>query len=116
MFVDRARCWIFAPDYGGRLVGAIASGVVGLYVGIDANKETVEANRRLASDLGFSDKAILIHDAAEDVQPSEIGDGFDVCFTSPPYFAKRFIRLKVHNRAIGTLHPRAGGRDSYCPQ
>src|SRR5439155_25494652 len=63
--------------YGGRLVGAIASGVVGLYVGIDANRETVESNRRLANNLAFSDKTKLIHAAAEDVKPSEIGDGFD---------------------------------------
>jgi 16S rRNA G966 N2-methylase RsmD len=74
--------------YGGRLVGAIASGTVGMYVGIDACKETVEANRRLAADLGFSDRTLLIHAACEDVKPSQIGDDFDLCFTSPPYFCK----------------------------
>ena len=77
-----------STGYGGRLVGAIASGAVGMYVGIDANRETVEANRRLAADLGFSDRTLLIHAAAEDVQPSQIGDGFDLAFTSPPYFRK----------------------------
>jgi 16S rRNA G966 N2-methylase RsmD len=59
-----------------------------MYVGIDANRETVETNRRLANDLGFSDKTKVIHAAAEDVKLSEIGDGFDLCFTSPPYFRK----------------------------
>ena len=59
-----------------------------MYVGIDANRETVEANRRLAADLGFSDRTILIHGACEDLQPSHIGDGFDLSFTSPPYFRR----------------------------
>jgi hypothetical protein len=74
--------------YGGRLVGAIASGALAMYVGIGANIETVEANRRLAADLGFSEKMNLIHAACEDVQLSDIDSGFDLSSTSPPYFCK----------------------------
>ena len=102
--------------YGGRLVGAIASGAVGMYIGIDACKETVEGNRRLAADLGFSDKTLLIHAACEDVLPLDIGDGFDLCLHRRRIIEKKFTRTKACNPATDTPPPEAGGTVFCCPR
>ena len=47
-------------------------------------------------DLGFVDKTNLIHAAAEDIEPSQSGDGFDLCFMSPPYFRKEIYSDESH--------------------
>lgn len=77
-----------STGYGGRLVGAIASGVVSLYIGIDPNKPTHEGNERMAQELGFAEKIELYNLPAEDVDPEAVRGRCDFAFTSPPYFAK----------------------------
>lgn len=93
-----------STGYGGRLVGAIASTVVGHYVGIDPNTPTVAGNRELLKYLGREDFATLIELPAEDVktwsgskkkrmgdsQPVDtvLEESCDFAFTSPPYFRK----------------------------
>lgn len=83
-----------STGYGGRLIGAIASGVVKHYLGIDPNKETHKSNLRMAKDLGFADRVTLWNRPAEDVSPTDtvlsyyVEEGIDFAFTSPPYFAK----------------------------
>lgn len=74
--------------YGGRLLGFMASGMAGEYVGIDPSVPTYKGNKRMVRALGFADKAWLINKPAEDVELSELGGKVDFCFTSPPYFAK----------------------------
>jgi hypothetical protein len=88
----------FAPDdaivldtstgYGGRLLGAIASGKVQQYVGFDPNKETHDANKRMMQALGFKHFAVLYNMPIEDLPEDEIVEYCDFAFTSPPYFAK----------------------------
>lgn len=75
---------VFDPcaGYGGRLFGALASGVI--YHGIDINPDTVQGNRELARSLGLESKVILEHSSIEDfAPPSEVAD---LVFTSPPYY------------------------------
>ncbi len=77
-----------STGYGGRLVGAIASTVVGHYIGIDPNTPTVEGNRKLLAFLGRESFAELIHLPAEDVDADTLAGVADFAFTSPPYFRK----------------------------
>lgn len=78
-----------STGYGGRLVGALASTVVGHYFGIDPNTPTVKGNRELLTFLGRDDFATLIELPAEDVTNGDILDeSCDFAFTSPPYFRK----------------------------
>jgi len=77
-----------STGYGGRLVGFMASGIAGRYIGIDPNTPTHEGNLRLAADLGFSDNVELYNLPAEDVDPDLLAGRCDFAFTSPPYFTK----------------------------
>ncbi len=77
-----------STGYGGRLVGFIASGFAGRYIGIDPNTQTHNANIKMASDLNFSDKIELYNQPAEDVDKSLLAGRCDFAFTSPPYFRK----------------------------
>jgi len=73
------RVWDPCAGYGGRLVGALAAGV--LYVGTDVDPETVAGNKRLAEVLGFADRADVVLSPAEVFDPGPV----DLVFTSPPY-------------------------------
>jgi hypothetical protein len=77
-----------STGYGGRLVGFMASGVAGKYIGIDPNVPTHQGNVKMASDLGFADKVELYNLPAEDVSHDVVRGRCDFAFTSPPYFAK----------------------------
>lgn len=77
-----------SAGYGGRLVGAIASGVVRKYVGIDPNAKTDAANRRLAEDLAGKMEVDLYKLPAEDFAERKYRKKIDFAFTSPPYYAK----------------------------
>lgn len=77
-----------STGYGGRLVGFMASGIAGRYIGIDPNVPTHEANRRMAADLGFADRVELLNLPAEDVSHGAVAGRCDFAFTSPPYFCK----------------------------
>ena len=75
-----------STGYGGRLVGFIASGIAGAYIGIDPSTATHDGNIRMAADLGVGDKVELHCMPAEDVAPFTERCSF--AFTSPPYFSK----------------------------
>jgi hypothetical protein len=77
-----------STGYGGRLVGFMASGIAGQYVGIDPNTETHAGNLRMAADLGFADRVELHNLPAEDVPHEAVAGRCDFAFTSPPYFRK----------------------------
>ena len=77
-----------STGYGGRLVGYIASGVEGRYVGIDPSTETHKGNERMARDLGYADQVELYNLPAEDVPLDVLAGRCDFAFTSPPYFIK----------------------------
>jgi hypothetical protein len=77
-----------STGYGGRLVGFIASGMAGLYIGVDPNTKTHAGNLRMAEDLGFGGKVELHNLPAEDVSHEVVLGRCDFAFTSPPYFRK----------------------------
>jgi hypothetical protein len=77
-----------STGYGGRLVGFIASGMAGRYIGIDPNTLTHAANQKMAAALGFSDSVELHNQPAEDVDIELLRGRCDFAFTSPPYFCK----------------------------
>ncbi len=77
-----------STGYGGRLVGFLASGLVGRYIGIDPNRDTHDGNLRLASDLGFGNAVELHCLPAEDVDTEVVRNRCDFALTSPPYFCK----------------------------
>jgi hypothetical protein len=91
--------WDPCAGYGGRLFGAMVAGV-GLYLGTDVESETVEGNRRLAEELGCSDRCELVHGRAEEFVP---GRSLDLVFTSPPYFD-----LEVYGEASRSAIPQGG--------
>jgi hypothetical protein len=77
-----------STGYGGRLVGFLAAGLAGTYIGIDPNRPTHEANLRMAADLGVADRVELHNLPAEDVPHDVVAGRCDFAFTSPPYFRK----------------------------
>jgi hypothetical protein len=77
-----------STGYGGRLVGFLASGIAGKYIGIDPNTLTHAGNVRLATELGFADVVELHNLPAEDVPHDVVAGRCDFSFTSPPYFCK----------------------------
>ena len=73
--------WDPCAGYGGRLMGTLAAGC--RYVGLDADPETVEGNRRLGTLLPGD--AQVTQGTAEDTLPPS---GVSLVLTSPPYFRK----------------------------
>lgn len=86
-----------SSGYGGRLVGYMASGIHGRYVGIDPSIESCRGNIAMAAALGFGEQVTQSYGPAEDTDPNSLIDAaggyFDFAFTSPPYFTKeRYAR------------------------
>ncbi len=74
--------------YGGRLIGYIASGLNGLYIGIDPCSKTYAGNMKLAKHLCFEKHIELYKQPAEDISTKSLKGRCNFAFTSPPYFAK----------------------------
>lgn len=72
----------FSAGFGGRLLGAMSLRNV-QYVGVDPSTDSINGLREMISEYGWKDNAKIIHGAFEDIDP---GDGFDLAFSSPPYF------------------------------
>lgn len=77
-----------STGYGGRLVGFMAAGIAGKYIGVDPSIETHQGNIRMTADLGYGDSVELHNSAAEDVEHDLLRNRCDFAFTSPPYFRK----------------------------
>ena len=74
--------WDMCAGYGGRLLGAIKSGVN--YVGNDPDVLTFTGLFRLASDYARGIKVELVNEGCEVRPPPR--NSVDFAFTSPPYF------------------------------
>lgn len=92
-----------STGYGGRLLGFLASNAKGKYYGYDPNTETCKCNIKMSKFFNASKKVTIINKPFEDARLSK---GFDIAFTSPPYFAKEIytdeetqscIRYKDYN-------------------
>lgn len=75
-----------SSGYGGRLLGALSSGKVKKYVGVEPNRRTVKGLTNIKNEFDSQNKSTIINDCFENVDYfSEI---FDLVFTSPPYYNK----------------------------
>ena len=77
-----------STGYGGRLVGFLASGMAGHYIGIDPSTQTHAGNQRMAHDLDATEKVTLYNLPAEDMPHDMVRNKCDFAFTSPPYLMK----------------------------
>jgi len=77
------QVWDPCAGYGGRLLGAVAAGVV--YYGTDVDPETVDGGNRLAAAVGAAGTAQVVLCPAEVATPPQ---GCQLVFTSPPYYAQ----------------------------
>ncbi len=97
-----------STGYGGRIVGAIASGVVGKYIGTDPNKPTYEANRAMVKALAPGMDFELLNLPAEDIEAETLRDSCDFAFTSPPYFSK-----EIYSEDATQSHKRYKGQENW---
>ena len=76
--------WDMSCGYGGRLIGALASGSVKKYIGSDPCQLTYQGLKKIQEDFNHIDMEIDLNMiGSEDFIP---GEKVDLCFTSPPYF------------------------------
>ena len=76
--------WDMSCGYGGRLIGALASGSVKKYIGSDPCKLTYQGLQKIQEDFKHIDMEVDLNMiGSEDFVPE---DNVDLCFTSPPYF------------------------------
>lgn len=87
------KTWDPCSGYGGRLLGAAASGV--RYIGTDVIPETIEGNRNLAEVIGYTSYQL-------EKCPAEKFDcpPVDLVFTSPPYFTQEIYSEKGEQSSI----------------
>ena len=89
MFAKNGVVWDMSGGWGGRLLGAIASGV-DTYIATEPSTEAFEGLMEIVEDYGDGDgycKGIKIHIhkcGSEEYRP--LRNTLDLCFTSPPYF------------------------------
>jgi hypothetical protein len=76
--------------YGGRLVGWMASGLGGQYIGVDPSRLTHDGNEQMATALArpLGLTVDLFNVPFEDVDTANLVESVDCIVTSPPYFAK----------------------------
>ncbi len=74
----------YSCGYGGRLVAACASKNLKAYYGADPCKETFRNLKRLKKAYGDGTKIVLKNTGFENTVFQR--GGFDLCFSSPPYF------------------------------
>jgi hypothetical protein len=82
--------WDMSAGYGGRLLGAWASGVVGRYIGTDPCEPTYAGLCAMRDELAefgvLPAMQVELHKCGSEVLDLPAGS-VDLCFTSPPYFA-----------------------------
>lgn len=82
-FAKNGVVWDMSAGWGGRMLGAIASGVQ-MYIATEPSSETFDGLTRLAIDFGAPISSQLYRLGSEDFKPDK--KSLDLCFTSPPYF------------------------------
>jgi tRNA1(Val) A37 N6-methylase TrmN6 len=90
-FVDHeASVLDFSAGFGGRLLGALASGRS--YVGIEPDQRNITGMRKTVDILRALDlldhRPRLLRGCAEDVMPQLPSASFSLVFSSPPYFSR----------------------------
>jgi hypothetical protein len=80
---DGGAVWDMSSGFGGRLIGALASGVVSTYFGCDPSTPTFDGLNAMSRDFSGMIRIELAKEGSEVYLPPE---PVDLCFTSPPYF------------------------------
>lgn len=75
--------WDMSCGYGGRLLGAMTSGVVGKYIGTEPCLRTFNGLIAMQKELPHDLNCDINMVGSENFIPKEV---VDLCFTSPPYF------------------------------
>jgi hypothetical protein len=83
MFAKNGVVWDMSAGWGGRLLGAIVSGV-DTYIGTEPSTETVLGLNALANNFGWDINTSIVPSGSEEYRPYK--SSLDFCFTSPPYF------------------------------
>lgn len=82
-FAKKGVVWDMSGGWGGRLLGAIASGV-NTYVCTEPSKLTYDGLLNLSCDFGGKTCTEIVCCGSEEYKPRK--ECIDLCFTSPPYF------------------------------
>lgn len=92
--LDKLTALDFSAGFGGRLIGAYASGKVSKYIGIDPLNLNIQSINKLEqivqkhANLSKSDfQSVFYCNTAENMLP-QIDEEVDLILTSPPYFNK----------------------------
>jgi len=83
VFAKDGVVWDMSGGWGGRLLGAIVSGVK-RYIATEPSIETYKGLIELSDDYGRDIDTWIYNMGSEDYQPHK--NSLDLCFTSPPYF------------------------------
>jgi len=83
-YVNDGVVWDMSCGFGGRLFGALASGVVKKYIGCDPSTKTYEGLMEIKKEFSHLPMEIEINKIGSEcfVPNCQV----DLCFTSPPYF------------------------------
>ena len=82
-FAKNGVVWDMSGGWGGRLLGAIASGV-DTYIATEPSRETFEGLMGIVEDFGGTINTEIECCGSEEFLPD--ANTLDLCFTSPPYF------------------------------
>jgi len=83
VFAKDGVVWDMSGGWGGRLFGAIASGVK-RYIATEPSTETFEGLMEIVEDYGENIDTWIYNMGSEDYKPNK--NSLNLCFTSPPYF------------------------------
>lgn len=75
----------YSVGFGQRMLGFLASGKGGVYVGVDPWSKQIDASQKLLDFLGGG-PVRLIRDVSERFCPDDLHGQVDLAFSSPPYF------------------------------
>ena len=77
--------WDMSSGWGGRLIGALSSDKIKVYIGTEPSSKTYKGLLDIKNDFNYLDKKVIINKiGSEDFLPDK--NSLDLCFTSPPYF------------------------------
>lgn len=82
-FAEKGVVWDMSGGWGGRLLGAITSGV-DTYIATEPSTKTYNGLVQLVGDFGSDINCELYCMGSEEFKPEK--NSLDLCFTSPPYF------------------------------
>lgn len=85
LFGGNGVLWDMSSGWGGRLIGALSSDSIKVYIGTEPSSKTYKGLLNISNDFKYVNKKVIIEKiGSEDFIPDR--NSLDLCFTSPPYF------------------------------